>query len=393
MNKGVRCILSSPRAWHLDSTARGLEEHGALAALFISDRNRVGLSAAAYRQCRWFFIADRLLSRVRGSWAEWLFWRAPFIWDGWYQRRELPAHNVVHARQGFCKQPFLRAAGRPVLRVVDCCNSHPVTAFGYWQRECDLFNPGAHPSVALSMFGRMNRELEDADLVLCPSEFVRDTMVMNGIAEQKCVVLPFGVSETFRARLVRQVPAREPMFVFVGQVGLRKGCQYLFPAFAEVRRQFPAARLVCIGGVLKEFRSFAARYAGVVELAGWQPPERVRDYLGRALAMVMPSVEEGQARVLNEGLAAGLPLIATYESGVTSLIQDGVEGIVVKARRVDQLGAAMKRLLANADEAETMRHSALSKARELGSWTVYAQRLIEIYQDRLLSMGIPLISA
>lgn len=239
----------------------------------------------------------------------------------------------------------------------------------------------------------MNRELEDADLILCPSEFVKDTMLMNGLAEEKCVVLPFGVNDSFQAEASSQVSGREAVFVFAGQVGLRKGCQYLFPAFAEVRRRVPNARLICIGPVLKEFRTLAAQYASVVEMIGWQSPQKVREYFGKALALVMPSIEEGQARVLNEGMAMGLPLIATYESGVTSLIDDGVEGIVVRARRVDQLANAMLCLLNDRDLASSMARNALSAASQFGNWDDYACRLINIYRERLLAKGIPLIQS
>src|SRR6266540_3670900 len=115
------------------------------------------------------------------------------------------------------------------LKGVDCPNSHPTSYYGYMERECDIWCPGANVPIPRWMFARMNRELETADVVLCPSNFVRDTMVQNGLPVEKCFVNPFGVdTSVFVPRTELAQPAQ---FICVGMICLRKGHHYLFRAF------------------------------------------------------------------------------------------------------------------------------------------------------------------
>src|SRR5207302_10921138 len=105
---------------------------------------------------------------------------------------------------GQATELFELAEQAGALKVIDSVNSHPTSAYGFWQRECDLFSPGATPTVPRWIFARANRELERADLILCPSTFVRDSMLYNGIPESKCALNPYGVYPkefTPRARL------------------------------------------------------------------------------------------------------------------------------------------------------------------------------------------------
>ena len=39
--------------------------------------------------------------------------------------------------------------------------------------------------------------------------------------------------------------------------------------------------------------------------------------------LCVPSIEEGFARVITEAMAAGLPVIASHESGATTLVETG----------------------------------------------------------------------
>src|SRR6266851_4253591 len=115
---------------------------------------------------------------------------------------------------GFATEIFQQADQVGALKVVDCPNSHPTSYYGFWQRECDIWCPGEKVPIPRSMFMRMTRELERADLIVVQSLFARESMVLNGIAEIKVFVNPMGVDMTvFRKREV--VPAK-PRFVSAG---------------------------------------------------------------------------------------------------------------------------------------------------------------------------------
>jgi glycosyltransferase involved in cell wall biosynthesis len=231
------------------------------------------------------------------------------------------------------------------------------------------------------MFARMNRDLEQADLILCPSVFVKETMLLNGIPESKCFVNPFGVdSQLFKRRLI--VPP-VPRFICVGTICVRKGYQYLFRAFQLVKKVIPNAELICVGQYKVDFR---------LERRIWETTFRHIPHLDhRDLALllqtstsfVFPSQEEGFARVLSEAMGAGLPIIASHESGATTLVRDGIEGFIVRGRDPQHIADAMIRVALDPGLNLKMGKAAFEKGAAKNSWQDYGDRLLEEYGNRL----------
>jgi glycosyltransferase involved in cell wall biosynthesis len=66
-------------------------------------------------------------------------------------------------------------------------------------------------------------------------------------------------------------------------------------------------------------------------------------------AFVFPSQEEGFARVLPMAMAVGLPIIASHQSGATTLVKDGVQGIIIKAQDPQHIADAMTQVYIDPD--------------------------------------------
>jgi glycosyltransferase involved in cell wall biosynthesis len=82
---------------------------------------------------------------------------------------------------------------------------------------------------------------------------------------------------------------------------------------------------------------------------------------------------------LLEAMAAGLPAITTPVGGIPDVFTNGAEGLLVQPGRVDELSAAMKRLIT--DDAERLACGTRAHARtRLLDVHVYARRLADIYQ-------------
>lgn len=380
---GPQVLLTTCGSWHLRQTARAFEARGALAGLWISDKNSTNLPAAKFRRCRPFHLAMKPFYHL----APWWYWvEKPFyrlfpIWRWWIKRQPWPVCNVVHAIMGFGTEPFDRADRTGALKVVDAPNSHPVTYHDYTRRECDLWCPGEKLPVPSWMFARMNRELDRADLILCPSVFVKDTMVANGVPAEKCFLNPYGADTSIFKK--REIPPLKSRFISVGMICTRKGHQYLFRAFAEVKRVMPEAELICVGNYRPDFRRERPRWEGTFTHYPNLPHQVLAALLTECTAFVLPSVEEGFARVLSEAMAAGLPIVASYESGATTLIQNGVEGFIVSPRDPRQIAEALIRLAQNHDVNQRMGEAARLRGAERNTWQDYGDRLLAEYQRRL----------
>jgi glycosyltransferase involved in cell wall biosynthesis len=206
-------------------------------------------------------------------------------------------------------------------------------------------------------------------------------MLYNGIPESKIFLNPYGVDTSMFTP--RTALPKKPRFVCVGTICLRKGHQYLFRAFEKVRKALPEAELVCAGGYYPDFKLERKRWEGTFIHYEHLPHSELAKILQEATAFVFPSNEEGFARAIIEGMAAGLPVIATHESGATTLVDDGVEGIIVKARNVDQIAEAMIRAATNREENEKMGKAAYARGAKNNTWGDFADRLLKICSEAL----------
>lgn len=382
--KSPQVLLATAGAWHLPRTARAFHDRGALAGLWISHKNSTGIPAAKYRRCWPFHLAMKpFYHGFRPLLTERAFYFFVPLWHAWLNRQLWPDCNVVQAIMGFATELFDRSEQSGALKVVDAPNSHPVTYRGIPQNEYDARNPGAKVGIPAWMFARMERELARADVVLCPSTFVRETMTAHGIAAEKCFLNPFGVdTSVFTPRTA--VP-EIPRYIIVGSIGLRKGHHYLFEAFQEVKRALPAAELVCVGNRLDDFRREWRHWEGTFIHHPRLSHAELAKLFPQCTAFVFPSLEEGFARVITEAMAAGLPVIATHESGATTLVRDGEEGIIVPARDPRRITDAMLRLGRDRELCWRMGEAARRRGTEKNSWQDYGDRLLVEYSRRLNS--------
>ncbi|QJE96982.1 glycosyltransferase family 4 protein [Luteolibacter luteus] len=372
-----RVLIAAMLKWYLHHTAKAFEQRDALAGYWVSNANITGVGN--YRRIWPYHLLKKPFYHLPfvqlEEWTRWLFLPA---YDAWLSRQAIPsACNVVMGPMGSCIPLFDLAdrQERGILKVFDAPNSHPRLHAELWRRECGEFMPGYEVPFPDWVVERISREIEQADLILCPSDFVKESMVAQGVPPAKCHVRHFGVDTSiFKPR--EAVP-ESPVFVSVGSVCLRKGHQYLFRAFAKLRETFPHARLICIGGIRPDFDQEWPLWRDLIEHHPFLPQPRIAEILQGATAFVLPSVEEGFARVLSEAMAAGLPLIATHESGATTVVRNQVEGIIIPSRDIRALQDAM--LLLAKDQAlnRSMGEAALKAGALRNTWQDYGDNLLE----------------
>jgi glycosyltransferase involved in cell wall biosynthesis len=376
------CVLiASCGSWYLPHTAKAFSNRGTLAGLWITLGNHIGIPPDKFRRAWPFQTAMLPLYKYAPEiFAERAFYAFFPLWKIWFTKQKFPQFNVGHALYGYGTELFDHCDRIGALKVLDCPNSHPKTFHEIWQRECDLWCPGEKVPVPQWMLARMARELERADLILCPSLFVQETMLQNGIPAKKCFVCPFGVDTNIFS--VRGTPPEKPRFICVGTICLRKGHQYLFRAWEIVKRQLPAAELICVGTYKRDFKKERPKWEGKFTKLHRLSATEIADLLKTCTAFVFPSQEEGIARAQIEALASGVPVIGTHEAGTTTVVDDGIEGFIVSGRDPEDIAAAMIRI-ANRDLNQRMGKAAYDRIGPAGSWQQYGDRLLARYDELL----------
>jgi glycosyltransferase involved in cell wall biosynthesis len=144
-----------------------------------------------------------------------------------------------------------------------------------------------------------------------------------------------------------------PRFLFVGKDFERKGGPFLLKAFAEVRRQVPHAELVIVGPSLKLDQE-GVSCPGFLSLAVPEQVAQLNELFRSATTVVLPSVYEPFGISLLEGMAYGLPCIATDRCAMPEIVQHRVTGLIAAAEDVGSLADAMLQLARNPRDAEVM---------------------------------------
>jgi glycosyltransferase involved in cell wall biosynthesis len=182
--------------------------------------------------------------------------------------------------------------------------------------------------------------------------------------------------------------ARGVVLLYVGRFTAVKRLDRLIGAYrrAQERLRVPSG-LVLVGGHPGEYEGehpvqIAARVgARNVFLAGWHAHERLPEFFSAADAVVIASEREQFGQVLIEGMACGLPALATRSLGPASIVEDGRSGWLAAPDDEDALAAAMIEVVEDRDERARRGREARAAVCERFSWQGVATRLVLALED------------
>lgn len=210
--------------------------------------------------------------------------------------------------------------------------------------------------------------LTTTDVFVCPSQFVADDLVANwGVSRAATRIVPYALSGEWFEINRQPVPGR---VLFVGSANRRKGIHYLAQAATDLkgrgrRYDFRVAGNAP-GAVLTHPLSSSLHFLGRV------PRFEIKEEFARADIFVLPTLAEGSATVVYEAMAAGLPVVTTRASG--SVIEDGVDGLIVAERDPGGLAYAIERLVEDRALRDRISTNARRRAAAFG-WVDYARAI------------------
>lgn len=218
---------------------------------------------------------------------------------------------------------------------------------------------------------RKNSELEMADLVICPSQFVRDSIPSEVLNQKRIKVIKFG-SPVF-PKSVRRSRSGPLKVLFAGSMTQRKGLSDVFKAFRNLDAQRFALHI--IGTPLASMDFYRRQFSNFIYHTT-RANSAVLELMCSCDVLVLPSIVEGRALVQQEAMACGLPVVATRNAGAEDLLEDGTAGFLVPIRSPESIAAKLELLESNRDLLESMSHAARLKA-ELLQWDRYRTQIVE----------------
>jgi glycosyltransferase involved in cell wall biosynthesis len=219
---------------------------------------------------------------------------------------------------------------------------------------------------------RKAEELELADVVLCPSQFVLDSLPEKARTNKTCVVTEFGSPRVVISEEHPRAAGGMLRVLFAGSMTQRKGLADLFAAMKLLRRN--DVELVVMGAPIAPLEFYRDQFSAF----RYEPPRahgEVLELMQGCDVFVLPSIVEGRALVQQEALACGLPLIVTPNAGGEDLIEEGRTGFLVPIRAPQIIAEKISWFADHRDALPAMREAARAKAAEY-TWQRYGEKVV-----------------
>jgi len=163
----------------------------------------------------------------------------------------------------------------------------------------------------------------------------------------------------------------------------KKGITYFMEAASSIVREFEGVRFVVVGLEEESERKLKelARLKGVAKYFDFIRYRRsVLDIMSLFSVIVLPSLFEGLPRSLMEGMALGIPAVATGIDGVKELIEDDKSGLLIKPADSEELAAAILRILHDENLAGRLSKAGRLRIAEHFNGRVMAKETGELYK-------------
>lgn len=177
--------------------------------------------------------------------------------------------------------------------------------------------------------------------------------------------------------------AEENMILGVGFPFWIKGFDILCRAFHSIAANHPQWKLVLIGHLVP----------GALHAAGLEHPQidarpgmllpELAEWMSRCAIFALPSRTEAMGRVLIEAGAAGKCRVASRVGGIPTVIEDGVDGLLVEKEDVGRLAATLARLIGDAPLRRRLGDAARVRAQREFSGDAYLEHYTELISSAL----------
>ena len=233
----------------------------------------------------------------------------------------------------------------------------------------------------------IRRAIRSATAYAAYTQYEADYVLSLGVAPERVHVVPPGVDAAAFAPAGREArSSSEPVVGFFGQMTAHKGLLDLIAAMQVVWESVPGARLVIAGArragteaVDDAVAALPERLRERVRVETDVPEARKAELFASFDVFASPSAFESFGITFLEAWAAGLSIVACRVGAVPSVVQDGVNGLLVAPGAPLELAAALTRLLADPAERARLGAHGLATVVDHHAWTAVGAQVAGLY--------------
>ncbi len=168
------------------------------------------------------------------------------------------------------------------------------------------------------------------------------TFVPTFVDEQ----LFFPRNDTLQLRRKYNINKRDIVLIYIGRLVFEKGLDILLLSFKKLKNKFSKLKLIIVGGgptrkklkiIIKNKQINDVVFFGLIDFI------KIPEILNCADLFVLPSAFEGTSLAVLEAIACGVPVISFEVGDMNKIIDDGVNGYLVKDRNYIDFANAIEK--------------------------------------------------
>ena len=193
---------------------------------------------------------------------------------------------------------------------------------------------------------------KNVDLIIAQSQVMKEDLLENyEIQESKITVINNPIQKKIENYLLNDEPMKkisDDYIMCAGRLQPQKAFHYAIEAFARIATDYPALRLKILGqgNLERELKQQAYDFnvSNKVDFEGYC--RDIIPYYVNARLTLLTSLYEGMPNVLIESIALGTPIVSfDCLSGPNEIIQDGINGYLVRYQDTEHLTECIRRAL------------------------------------------------
>lgn len=216
---------------------------------------------------------------------------------------------------------------------------------------------------------------DKVDIFIALCGFSYEKFLDYGIPSSKLRIKP-----NFLEFLPPVSKVQENYLVYIGRLSVEKGISTLLTTWLYLKGQVKL-KIAGSGPLQAEVETAAAKNPNI-EYLGQQPMDRVYDLMGKAKALIFPSLwYEGMPRTIIESFAKGTPVIASNLGAMATMIDSGRTGLHFKPGNSQDLADKVIWMLEHPLEWQAMRQEARREFEIKYTAEENYKQLMSIYQQ------------
>tara|TARA_Y100001958_G_scaffold133268_1_gene103302 strand:+ start:505 stop:1659 length:1155 start_codon:yes stop_codon:yes gene_type:complete len=291
--------------------------------------------------------------------------------------------DILIGWSSYSYSSFLKAKNEKCISILERGSTHIEYQNDILKKEYELLN--LKPKlISKYIIDKEKKEYDLADYIMVPTEYAKKTFLEKGFNNKKIIKNYYGVDlEQFKYDRENKDQNLKFRVIYTGTISVRKGVIYLLDAFNEL--DLKNSELILIGDIDDDINSKLAKFKKNKKIVFKKSMEQseLKKFYNISNVFVLNSIEDGFGMVILQAMACGLPVITTYNTGGSEIIEDEKDGYIIPIRSKDILKKKLLFLYNNPKRCFEMGMIAKNKVTSKYSWESYGKRQIDIYLSLL----------